>query len=92
MTTARFKVSPSCLIASITKRWLADNWWMLAIAPAISLMLAAMGDIRFMFVALIMIFTVIPPAVFIIYFFSRKFEPVSGYCRKFYTGRRLDGR
>ena len=32
-------------------------------------MLAAMGDIRFMFVALIMIFTVIPPAVFIIYFY-----------------------
>ncbi len=69
MTTARFKGSPSCLISSITKRWLADNWWMLAIAPAISLMLAAMGDIRFMFVALIMIFTVIPPAVFIIYFY-----------------------
>jgi len=69
MTTAQFKISPSRLAAGIMKKWLADNWWMLAIAPTVSLMLAVMGDLRFLFVALIMIFVVIPPVMFIVYFY-----------------------
>ncbi len=69
MTTAQFNVTPSRLAASIMRLWLRDNWWTLAIAPAISLMLAAMGDVRFLFVALILIFVVIPPVMFIIYFY-----------------------
>ena len=69
MTSEIYKISPSRLAATITRYWLADYWWTLVIAPAIALMVGAMGDTRFLLVALILIFLVIPPAVFFIYFY-----------------------
>lgn len=69
MTTESYKLGAHSLAAYIMKQWIRRNWWIIAIPPAICIVLAALVDIKFLFIALIMVFVMLPPAMITIYFY-----------------------
>ncbi len=70
IATEEFKVEAPELAVAIMKVWLRRNWWVLALAPALSIVLAAAGgDMRFVYVALILLFLVLPPVMIGVYFY-----------------------
>lgn len=69
MTTEIYKVGPSVLATYIMKQWCRRNWWIMALPPAICLVLAAAVDVKFLLIALMMVFVVLPPMMITVYFY-----------------------
>lgn len=69
MTTEVYKMGAHSLATYIMKQWIKRNWWIIAIPPAICIALAIAVDIKFAFIALIMVFIMLPPAMITVYFY-----------------------
>lgn len=67
--TLPYRVTAPQLAAQITRLWLADHWLALAAVPVVCLIAGAVFDLRFVFVALILIFLIMPGIVFTVYFY-----------------------
>lgn len=69
MTTETYKVGAPTLATYIMKQWCRRNWWVMALPPAICLVLAATVDVKFVLIALMMVFVVLPPIMITVYFY-----------------------
>lgn len=69
MTTEVYKTGAHALAGYIMKQWMRRNWWVMALPPAVCLALAAIVDIKFVLIALIMVFVVLPPIMITVYFY-----------------------
>ena len=61
METEIFKVSPSIYMRTLMTMWIKRNWWAIALPVAACIALALTVDVKFVYVALMMVFVVIPP-------------------------------
>jgi hypothetical protein len=78
MITESFKVSPTTLATEILKMWLERNYWMLVVPPAACIIMAMFVDIKFIFVAVVLIFLILPPILLFVYYFHA-LSPESRY-------------
>lgn len=69
MTTDIYKVGASTLATYIMKLWCRRNWWLIALPPAACLVLAAAVDVKFLLIALMMVFVILPPIMITVYFY-----------------------
>ncbi len=69
METEIFKVSPSIYMRTLMAMWIKRNWWAIALPVAACIALALTVDVKFVYVALMMVFVVIPPIMMIVYFY-----------------------
>ncbi len=77
LQTLPYRVTAPQLASQITRLWLADYWLALAAVPVLCLIAGAVFDLRLVFVALILVFLIIPGIVFMVYFYYG----VSPHCR-----------
>lgn len=75
--TLPYRVTAPQLATQITRLWLADYWLALAAVPVLCLIAGAVFDLRLVFVALILVFLIMPGIVFMVYFYYG----VSPHCR-----------
>lgn len=68
MTTEIYRLKPSAYVRQIMVRWLWRYWWALLLPVAAMLVLGAAVDVRFIFVALMLLFLIAPFALFHVYF------------------------
>lgn len=69
MTTDSFKVSPSSYALHLMRMWTRAHWWLVTVPPAIALSLAITVDWKFLFVAVILVFIVIPHIMVTVYYY-----------------------
>lgn len=69
MMTEIYKTGPAELASYIMKLWCRRNWWIMAILPVTCLVLAAVVDVKFLLIALMMVFVVLPPMMIFVYFY-----------------------
>lgn len=69
MTTASFKITPSAYARHLMRMWTRAHWWLVAVPPAVSLALAIAVDWKFLFVAVILVFIVIPHIMVTVYYY-----------------------
>lgn len=68
MTTEIYRLKPSAYVRQIMARWLGRYWWALLSPVVAALVLGATVDVRFFFVALMLLFLIAPFALFHVYF------------------------
>lgn len=69
MTTDSFKISPSAYARHLMRMWTRAHWWIVTVPPAIALVLAIAVDWKFLFVAVILVFIVIPHIMVTVYYY-----------------------
>ncbi len=69
MITESFRVLPSRYARHLMQMWTARHWWIIAVPPIIALTLALTVDWRFLFVAVILVFLVIPHIMVTVYYY-----------------------
>lgn len=69
MTIDPCKVTPGCYIRHLCALFFADNWLWMALPVALCAVLAVWIDVRFVIVALMVLFIVLPMLLALIYFY-----------------------
>ncbi|MCM1504236.1 MAG: hypothetical protein NC127_03460 [Muribaculum sp.] len=69
MTTETHKIAPSAYARHLMRIWTVRHWWLVAVLPAIALTLVFVIDWRFLFVAVILVFLVIPHIMVTVYYY-----------------------
>lgn len=69
VSTEIYKVGAPALATAIMKLWIRRNWWAMALGPALCLVTAATVDVKFVYIALMMVFVVLPPVMITVYFY-----------------------
>lgn len=69
ITTGTFKVEASTLARIIMQLWVKNHIIQLALPPLILLFFGSLLDLRFVIVALMLVFVIIPPIMMTVYFY-----------------------
>lgn len=79
MTTEIYRLKPSAYVRQIMARWLGRYWLALLLPVASALVLGVTADVRFFFVALMLLFLIAPFALFHVYF-NYALKPEAAAC------------
>lgn len=86
MSSLIYRPQSSSYMRVITWRWLARYWWILAMPVIAVCVLGAVSDVRFLYVAVMILFLIVPSVFFFVsfgYATGRRVAPLLG-------GQRLD--
>lgn len=69
METAVYRIAPSAYAGHVIRMWLRDNWWIGALPASASIIVGAAIDLRFLFVAVILVFLIAPLIMSTVYYY-----------------------
>lgn len=69
METAVYSITPSAYAGHVIRMWLRDNWWIGVVPITASIIVGATLDLRFLFVAVILVFLIAPLIMSTVYYY-----------------------